>query len=244
MAQNIYDNKDFFEGYATLNRSIHGLDGAPEWSSIVQMLPKLDGSNVVDLGCGYGWFSRYARQKGAAQVLGVDISEKMLSKARETTNDSKIIYRREDLETLKLDANTYDLAYSSLTLHYIVDLSSLVETIYHSLKHGGYFVFSAEHPIYTAPNNPGWITNKEDGRKSWPLNSYQMEGRRVTNWFADGVVKQHRLMATYLNLLIEKGFFVKHVEEWGPTEEQVLANPSLEEEKERPMMLLISAQKS
>ena len=30
MAQNIYDNPAFFEGYAQLPRSVQGLDGAPE----------------------------------------------------------------------------------------------------------------------------------------------------------------------------------------------------------------------
>ena len=30
MAQNIYDNPDFFSGYGQLPRQVHGLDGAPE----------------------------------------------------------------------------------------------------------------------------------------------------------------------------------------------------------------------
>ncbi len=29
MTQNIYDNQDFFSGYAKLSRSVDGLDGAP-----------------------------------------------------------------------------------------------------------------------------------------------------------------------------------------------------------------------
>jgi SAM-dependent methyltransferase len=242
MAQNIYDNDEFFEGYAQLNRSIHGLDGAPEWSSIVRILPKMQMLNIVDLGCGYGWFCRYARQKGAKHVLGLDISERMLNKAKEMTSDSAIIYRQENLEQIKLPEDTYDLAYSSLTLHYIENLSTLLKTIYQSLKSGSYLVFSVEHPIYTAPKHPGWLTD-EDGQKSWPVNSYQAEERRVTNWFTEGVIKQHRTIGTYLNLLIEQGFIIKHVEEWGPTPQQIAENPLLNEEKERPMILLVSVQK-
>jgi hypothetical protein len=75
------------------------------------------------------------------------------------------------------------------------------------------------------------------------VNSYQAEGRRVTNWLGEGVIKQHRMIGTYLNLLIEHGFIITHVEEWGPTPQQIVENPSLDEEKERPMILLISAQK-
>ena len=243
MAQNIYDNQEFFERYAQLNRSVHGLNGAPEWASIVRMLPNMTMMNIVDLGCGYGWFCRYARQERAKHVLGLDISEKMLNKAREMTSDTTVIYRQQDLEQLKLPEDTYDLIYSSLTLHYIEDLSTLFETIYQALTSNGHFVFSTEHPIYTASKDPDWFIDKE-GQKSWPVNSYQKEGRRVTNWIVEGVIKQHRMIATYLNMLIQQGFVIKHVEEWGPTLQQIVENSSLDEEKERPMILLMSVQKS
>lgn len=36
MSQNIYDDPNFFAGYATLDRSVKGLDGAPEWPAIQQ----------------------------------------------------------------------------------------------------------------------------------------------------------------------------------------------------------------
>ena len=38
-----------------------------------------------------------AREQGAADVLGLDVSEKMLAKAREMTADAGIEYRRQDL---------------------------------------------------------------------------------------------------------------------------------------------------
>lgn len=43
MTQNIYDNPQFFAGYATLDRSVKGLEGAPEWPALRQMLPALQG---------------------------------------------------------------------------------------------------------------------------------------------------------------------------------------------------------
>jgi hypothetical protein len=68
-----------------------------------------------------------------------------------------------------------------------------------------------------------------------------MEGPRVTNWLADGVVKQHRTIGTLLNHLIGAGLTIAHVDEWGPTEADLAARPELAEERERPMMLLVSA---
>ena len=125
MAQNIYDNPAFFEGYAQLPRSVQGLDGAPEWPALKAMLPALTGKSVVDLGCGYGWFCRAARELGAADVTGVDISEKMLARAAELTADPQIHYQRSDLESLKLNENSLDLVYSSLALHYLPELDTL-----------------------------------------------------------------------------------------------------------------------
>ena len=119
MAQIIYDNPAFFEGYAQLPRSVQGLDGAPEWPALKAMLPDLTGKAVIDLGCGYGWFCRAARELGASEVTGVDISEKMLARAAELTADPQIHYQRSDLDALKLDESSLDLVYSSLALHYL-----------------------------------------------------------------------------------------------------------------------------
>ena len=78
MTQNIYDDEEFFAGYSRLRRSVEGLDGAPEWPALRALLPNLSGLKVLDLGCGFGWFCRWARQQGAARVLGIDVSERML----------------------------------------------------------------------------------------------------------------------------------------------------------------------
>ena len=223
-------------------RSIDGLDAAPEWLALKAMLPPMQGLKVVDLGCGYGWFCRWASEQGAQSVLGLDVSEKMLEKARGTTSNSNIRYERADLEQLDLPVASFDLAYSSLALHYIKDLPGLFSNLHAALKPGACFVFSIEHPIFMAPRNPGWITDAE-GRKSWPVDSYQLQGERVTNWLADGVIKQHRTMGTLLNLLIAAGFSIRHVNEWGPTDAQVAAQPALSEERERPMMLLVGVQR-
>ena len=240
MTQNIYDTEVFFEGYSKMGRSVEGLAGAPEWPALQAMLPPVPGLKVVDLGCGYGWFSRWAQEQGAEQVLGLDVSQKMLARAKEMTSSSAITYGIADLEKLDLPNAAFDLAYSSLAFHYIVDLKGLFARIHQALVPGGRLVFSIEHPIFMAPRQPGWLID-EQGRKSWPVDSYQLEGPRVTNWLADGVIKQHRTVGTLLTLLIQAGFTLTHVDEWGPSEADLKARPALAEELERPMMLLVAA---
>lgn len=242
MAQNIYDRLDFFEGYSRLNRSLRGLDGAPEWPATRAVLPELAGRRVVDLGCGFGWFARWARGQGAASVLGVDLSANMLARARADTADRAIEYRLADLEHLDLPAGGFDFTYSSLAFHYVQDFARLAGVVYRALEQGSHFVFTIEHPVYMAPSRPGWSTDGE-GRRTWPVDGYSVEGPRRTDWLADGVIKYHRTIGTTLNALIRAGFAIRHVEEWAPTEAQVAAAAELAVERDRPAFLLVAAQR-
>ena len=242
MAQNIYDQPDFFAGYSQLGRSTEGLEGAAEWPALRAMLPEVGGLRIVDLGCGFGWFCRWAHEHGARHVLGLDLSEKMLARARAAGPDAGIIYERADLDQLSLPRASFDLAYSSLALHYVEDVARLFRTVHQALSPGGHFVFSTEHPIYMAPTRPSWAVDAE-GRRTWPVDRYLVEGPRRTDWLAKGVVKHHRTIGTTLNALIQSGFTIGHVEEFCPTEAQIAAKPELAEELERPMFLLVKARR-
>lgn len=176
MTQNIYDDPVFFEGYSRLGRSVEGLDGAAEWPALRAMLPDVGGLNVVDLGCGYGWFCRWAREHGAQMVLGLDVSDQMLARAKDSTTDAAITYVRADLEKLDLPEAAFDLAYSSLAFHYIEDLSGVFRNIHRALVPGGHLVFSIEHPIYMAPRHPSWVVD-DRGSKTWPLITIRLKAR-------------------------------------------------------------------
>lgn len=242
MAQNVYDDPDFFAGYSQLHRQTHGLDGAPEWPALRDLLPRLAGQRVVDLGCGFGWAARWMREQGAASVLGLDVSHNMIARAKASTTDSAVAYLVADLDTLDLPAAAFDLAFSSLAFHYVADLVRLAGAIHQALAPGGHLVFSIEHTVYMAATHPHWIAD-EDGRKTWPVNRYSIEGERRTEWFVKDVLKHHRTLGTTLNTLIDAGFRIRRVVEFAPTTEQIAQRPELVEELERPMMLLVSAQR-
>jgi len=239
MAQNVYDDAAFFAAYGRLPRSVVGLDAAPEWPTLRSLLPPVTGLRIVDLGCGYGWFCRWAVAGGATSVLGIDISERMLERAAADTNDARVTYARCDLDGAHLGSDEFDLVYSSLTLHYVVGLDRLLAQIAGSLRTGGRFVFSCEHPILTAPSAQAFVDGP-NGRV-WALDQYQLEGERVTNWLADGVVKQHRTITTYFAALRRAGFEVTDLVEWRPTDSELVEHPDWAAELDRPMFLLVGA---
>ena len=96
--KNEYDNEAFFTQYARMPRSQGGLEAAGEWHQLKKLFPPLKDQTVLDLGCGYGWHCRYALEQGASRVLGIDLSEKMLTKARELGEAPDLSYRLSDLE--------------------------------------------------------------------------------------------------------------------------------------------------
>ena len=81
MAYNEYDDPHFFEEYAKMGRSQGGLPAAGEWHQLQPLFPLLEGKAVLDLGCGYGWHCKYAAEQGAAEVLGIDLSHRMIAEA-------------------------------------------------------------------------------------------------------------------------------------------------------------------
>ena len=239
-AQNIYDDPDFLAGYEKLDRQVCGLNGAAEWPTLRSMLPDLAGRRVVDFGCGFGWFSRWAGQQGATQVIGIDASTKMLERARNETNSPTIEYRCEDLDALDLAPDSTDMAFSSLTLHYLNGLDRFFSMVAQAIAPGGSIVFSVEHPIYSAPITQDFDTSK-NGDRIWPLDNYLVEGPRVRSWFVDGVVKEHRTVATYVNAVINAGLTLDRMVEWGPTAEEVEAHPERADDRHRPWFLLMRA---
>ncbi|KAI1442040.1 methyltransferase type 11 [Annulohypoxylon stygium] len=246
MPQNIYDQDDFFEKYITLARQAKGLPGAREWPQLQTFLPNLDGLHVLDLGCGFGWFARFARENGAASVRAIDFSQNMLDTAQRMTHDEKIIYERADLDELILPENQYNVVFSSLAFHYLINLPSLIKEISKSLKSSGRLVFSIEHPIYTAPSNPTFLVDEEDGKRKreiWPLNDYRVEGPRTTKWFVEGVQKQHRTVGSYINILLANSFQLTNFIEWLPTKEDLKEYPEAEKDVIRPKFLLLGATK-
>jgi SAM-dependent methyltransferase len=71
--QNIYNDPSFFESYSQLRWGETGLNKVMEEPAIRSLMPDLTGKRVLDLGCGFGHVARYARQMGAAEVLGFDV---------------------------------------------------------------------------------------------------------------------------------------------------------------------------
>ena len=243
MKQNKYDDDTFFNKYSNMDRSKNGLEGAGEWHELKNMLPDFKDKRVLDLGCGFGWHCRYAVENGARSVIGIDISQKMLSEAKSKTKCGNIEYICMPIEDIDFPEESFDVVISSLTLHYVKSFEDVLVRVYKCLSKGGDFIFSVEHPIFTAQGPQDWYYDDKGNILHWPVDHYFTEGIRNAKFLGEEVIKYHRTLTTYLNSLIKIGFEITGVVEPKPAENMLNTVPGMRDELRRPMMLLVSARK-
>ncbi|QNU68093.1 class I SAM-dependent methyltransferase [Ruminiclostridium herbifermentans] len=243
MKQNKYDDSIFFEKYSNMERSKNGLEAAGEWHELKKMMPNFLNKRVLDLGCGFGWHCRYAAENGAKSAIGVDISQKMLSEARKKTSSEKIQYICMPIEEIDFPTDSFDVVISSLAFHYIQSFEDILSKISKCLINGGDFVFSVEHPIFTAQGPQDWHYDKQGNKLHWPVDRYYIESARNAVFLGEEILKYHKTLTTYLNGLIKSGFEITGIVEPKPAEDLLNTVPEMLDELRRPMMLLVSSRK-
>ncbi len=241
MKQNLYDNPEFFEYYTRLRESKITFNDFVEQPAFRSLLPSLEGKRVLDLGCGSGQLAAYMLEQGAAQVIGTDISTRMLSLAPQ---HPQIEYIQLPMEELDFPGNSFDLVVSSLALHYIEHYEAMMQKIADWLKEGGQLVFSTEHPIVTAKlDKEGWVEDEEGERLYYAVDHYSQEGIRRAHWVVDDVITYHRRISTLINGVIESGLRIDAVLEPEPTAEGLEKMPQLVNELRKPSFVIIRASK-
>lgn len=243
MKENKYDEAEFFARYSGMDRSVKGLAGAGEWHELKKLLPDFAEKRVLDLGCGFGWHCRYAVEHGAVSALGIDLSQRMIEGARERNALPQIEYRVMAIEDYDFPAGAFDVVISSLAFHYLESFGDICEKVFRTLTPGGVFVFSVEHPVFTAYGTEEWYRGPDGENLHWPVDRYFAEGRRIADFLGEYVVKYHRTVTTYVGDLLRTGFVVTGVVEPQPALELLDTVPGMRDELRRPMMLIVAAQK-
>ncbi len=243
--QNIFDNETFFSEYSKLREREVNANNLFELPTLFSLLPDLKGKRVLDLGCGTGERCIDYIKRGAAEVKGIDISEKMLAVAMHENSDPRITYLKMPMEDISALDGVFDVVISSLALHYVEDFSGVVKNVYRLLCDGGIFLFSQEHPLTTCYSGTGdrW-TRDENGQKLHAnIADYCVERRNDSKWFVEGVQRYHRMFSTIVNTLVDSGFGILKIEEPYPTKEIVQKYPEYYDLYHKPDFLFVKAQK-
>ena len=227
--QNIYDNEAFFENFRSSRSNEANFNDCIETPILFSMLPDLRGKEILDIGCGMGQHAKQYAEMGAASVLGIDISEKMLEYAKAHNSAEHVDYRRMSMEDIGTINRQFDLVTSSLVFDYAEDFGGLMQKIHRLLKDGAAFVFSMSHPIVTAWDGVyDRYTRTETGERLYAnLRNYCKEGPRKVDWVVNGYECYHRTVSTLINSLIKAGFVIEECQEAHISDEMRERYPAL-----------------
>jgi ubiquinone/menaquinone biosynthesis C-methylase UbiE len=183
-----------------------------EQPTYFNILGDIAGKSILDLGCGEGIYSRKFKQKGAARVVGVDISEGMiaLAKEEEAQEPLGIEYILCDMQQLG-QIGSFDLVSAAYSLNHAQTQEQLLEmcqTISVNLKPEGRFVainnkLDRDPESYRFLKEYGYEETVSDSLKEGqplPTLAYKLDGKTV-------IIEDYYLsQATYEWAFREVGF--------------------------------------
>ena len=204
---------------------------------MLDLLPPLPGTRVLDAGCGAGWYAVELARRGAS-VTAIDSSAKMIGHARERLNlpalnhDTRHVELRvADLEqplSFAADAS-FDGIISSLVLHYVLDWGPTLAECRRILKPNGWLVFSTHHPASEALrlDRPRYLDTE-------PVEDY---------WKWVGTIRYYRRpLSAMIDALTTAGFAVERLLEPLPNDEFRKLKPAAYERLlKHPEFLLVRA---
>lgn len=172
--------------------------------TLFALLGPVEGREILDAGCGYGYLARMLARRGA-RVTAVEPAESFFRYAieREATERLGIRYVQADLSTFRDYAAAFDVVIASMVLMDIPDYLPAIQNCVDALRSGGTLIFSLAHPCFEG-------TERE----------YQDKGYvEVKEYLAEYCLPQpfgclfHRPLSHYLNAVLQRGCAIQELVE-------------------------------
>jgi ubiquinone/menaquinone biosynthesis C-methylase UbiE len=181
---------------------------------------RLQGARVCDLCCGEGYVGRRLIECGAREVVGVDLSTKLIEAARRRAGSPRLSYVVDDAQSLgSLPDGAFDVVVCQMAIHDVADDRSLFAAVRRVIAPDAPFVFSMLHPCFEAPfhvpDEAPYLLDDDSRPLGRVVRRYASEG--PWNSGGDGMRGRmgayHRKLSTYINDLIASGFALERLDE-------------------------------
>lgn len=194
----------------------------------LQLLPDLNGKRILEIGCGSGHSLKWCGDKGAAELWGLDISERQLENAQEFLIEngySPKLFCSPMEQNPGLPQNYFDVVYSVYAVGWTVDLQGTFNLIASYLKPDGIFIFSWDHPfLHCVDVVEGKLVFSGNYHETEPFTFHKGENRSEVRTSkredsyappAEGypLTLYNRRLSDYINALTAAGFAVERLVE-------------------------------
>ena len=104
----------------------------------------IKGKQVLDAGCGTGWFSKGAADRGAV-VTSMDLGEKLLAEVKKKCDSNRVVG---SILEMPFPDNHFDIVVSSEVIEHTPNPEQAVKEIFRVLKPGGTMVLSTPNRFW------------------------------------------------------------------------------------------------
>ena len=145
-------------GYWNGNPPAHGLDEAQEakLDLVCRKIGLKSGDSVLDIGCGWGSFLKFAAEKYGAKGLGVTVSKEQVNLAKELCGELPVEIRLEDYRNIK---GKFDHVISLGMFEHVgrKNYRDYMKIVHNVLKDGGLFLLHTIGSSRSLVDTDPWI---------------------------------------------------------------------------------------
>lgn len=216
---------------------------------VQELIGDISDQDILVLGCGSGVECGELKEKRARKVKGIDSAEGLIEIAKEEYKDCE--FDCEDIRTFTVEKESYDICVASLVMHYIPDWEETLSRAWQSLRKGGVFVMSLNHPVkfgaeITRGANYSAYLGYEKGKEGVKVYGDYLNKRKIQDVWLGGLEVEfyHQSVESILKEVLKSQFKLLEVREPKPIERAQKEDPEFYEIHSKiPQFLMIKMQK-
>ena len=226
-------------GLDPLRSELHG-------PALLDACGDVQGRDVLDLGCGQGWFSRQLARRGA-RVTGLDWSARLIAHGRRREQEAPLGIRYEVGDAALLGARFADARFALVTgCMSLMDMPAPQEVLRAAasvLAPDGRVVFTVSHPVTETPRR-SWKRDAEGAKVALELDGYFETAPRVMHWTMPrlprpfATVQYRHTLERWIEMIGAAGLRLRGLREPRPTPDMLARCPKLEGAARMPYFLL------
>lgn len=206
------------EAWNTAAKNFFGSEALPLWfpfdkGEFKDLIGEIEGKTFLEIACGSGHSMKYLLDNGAKFVHGIDFSSEQINYAKELNkiyiDEGRAKLLLQPMEN-KLELTGLDIVFSVYGLGWTQEPEIVLKNIFNSLKDGGKFIWSWDHPLCT-------ISEIQDG-KVFIIDSYNGTNLVQRNLFGNDVHQLVSSISHWFEVIQKTGFKINQFIEAYPTE--------------------------